>query len=336
MECKSDSWKDKVDPAFDRFIKFYLEFLKVSELPGNKGYLALEERNLKTLEIEDFPSLASVYEHDKAEDALIDFGIILDEPITKDNLKEIDKEVKKKKNIFILMLELSEMMQKESRRYYEKAFENFISEETYNKYISGKDEMQIKTIVKKVSNDALSFWYHLLVVPLEDKKEEIRKNIQLRNFKFSTKMIKRNLFYTWDAVSLMVNGASLKELYKKAKEGDNESLFKLIQVDKTFFDHKWVRTRINKAAYSGDWNFFESLGEAIETDPLKHDSRKDRIDKLFLVIKFFWNIGLYRLSDNELHDLLISDSIYSELETHEDIESFQNFYKDIVLTFLNK
>ena len=67
-------------------------------------------------------------------------------------------------------------------------------------------------------------------------------------------MIKRNLFYTWDAVSLIVNGNSLKDLYQKAKEGDDESLFKIVKIDKTFFDHKWVRTRMNKAAYSADWS----------------------------------------------------------------------------------
>ncbi len=117
----------------------------------------------------------------------------------------------------------------------------------------------------------------------------------------------------------------MKELYKKAKDGDDDSLFKLIQIDKTFFDHKWVRTRTNKAAYSGDIEFFESLGNAIKTDPLRHDSRQDRIDKLFVVIKFFWNYGLYRLSDYELHDLLISDSICSELGTHENVESFIRF-----------
>ncbi len=325
MTSETAFWKQKIDPAFDKFIKFYLEFLQISQLPGNKGYLALDNRNFRTLEIEGFPSLASIYEYDNAKETLVDLGVIMDEPLTEEDLREIKKELKKEKNIFSLMIELAEMMQEESSKYYLEAFEILSSEETYNKYISGRKETEVKEIVKKASSDAISFWFNWLMIPLESRKEEIRKSVQLRNFKYSTRMIKRNLFYTWDAISLMINGESLKELYKKAKDGNDESLFKLIQVDKTFFDHKWFRTRINKAAYSGDWNFFESLGEAIETDPLKHDSRKDRIDKLFLVIKFFWNFGLYRLSDYELHELLINDNICSELETHEDFESFQKF-----------
>lgn len=328
MPYKESSWKDKVDPAFDKFIPIYLNFLKVSQLPGNEGYLAIDDRNLKTLENEGFPSLASVYEHDKAKDAIIDLGYLIGEPIAEKETREIAKEVKKKKaNIFKMMLEISEMIGEESRKYYKEAFENFVSEEKYSKYISGKDENQINDIVKRVTSDGSSFGFNWLMIPLEDAKEEIKKNIEARHIKASTRMIKRNLFYTWDAVSLLVNGTSLKELFKKAKEGDDESLFKIVKIDKTFFDHKWVRKRINKAAYSGDWNFFESLGKAIKTDPLKHDRRNDKLDKLFIVLKFFWNIGLYRLSEYELHDLLISEEIAGELGTHENVESFIKFFQ---------
>ena len=48
------------------------------------------------------------------------------------------------------------------------------------------------------------------MIPLEDAKEEIKKNIEARHIKASTRIIKRNIFYTWDAVSLLVNG----KLYK--------------------------------------------------------------------------------------------------------------------------
>lgn len=327
MAYKTDSWKEKVDPAFVKFIKFYLEFLKVSQLPGNRGYLALYDRNLRTLEIEGFPSIASVYEQDESKDSLIDLCSMVDETFRVEELKEFENQIKKeirreKHNIFTYMSELSGAMQGESREYYREAFKHLVSREKYNEYISGRKEDDVKELVKKAQSDLLSCQFNLMVMDLADKKEEIRRNIQLRNFRYSTRMIKRNLFYTWDAVSIMVNGASLKELYRGAKNGDNDCLFKLIQVDKTFFDHKWFRMRINEAAYSGNLDFFESLGEAIRTDPLRHDTRQDRLDRLFVVIKFFWNFGLYRLSDYELHGLLISDSIYSELGTHEDVESF--------------
>ena len=44
MKLKTSSWKQKIDPAFDKFIKIYLKFLGKSMLPGNEGYLVLDDR----------------------------------------------------------------------------------------------------------------------------------------------------------------------------------------------------------------------------------------------------------------------------------------------------
>ena len=40
--------------------------------------------------------------------------------------------------MFHMMIEFSEMMEGESRNYYKETFKNFVSEETYKQYISGK------------------------------------------------------------------------------------------------------------------------------------------------------------------------------------------------------
>ncbi len=329
MRSNAYSWKQKIDPAFDKFIKFYLDFLMVTQLPGNEGYIAIDDRHLKTLDGDNYPSLASVYEHDNREDTVIDFGVLVDDTFTLDALnvmkKEIKKEMKKKKSNFEVMLEYPEMMQEESRDYYRRAFEIFSSAETFKKYIANKSEKEIRELQKKAASDIYSFILNVVVIPFQKEKDQIRKSIQLRNFKYSTRMIKRIIFYAWDAISLLVNKATLKELYKNAKEGDDESLFKILKIDKTFLDFKWVRTKINKAAYSADWKFLSSIGDAIKSEPLKHDSRAERTDKLFIVIKYFWKFGLYRLTDKELHELLISEEIVSELNTYEDVESFQKF-----------
>jgi hypothetical protein len=65
MRSKADSWKQKVDPAFVKFIQICLNFLKVIHLPDNEGYLAVDDKSLGILGIEGFPSLASVYEYDE-------------------------------------------------------------------------------------------------------------------------------------------------------------------------------------------------------------------------------------------------------------------------------
>ena len=74
MASNPASWKQKVDPAFPKCIKFYLFYLETVELPSNEGYLSLElpENYLKKFEIEGFPSIASIHEHDKPEDVNFD------------------------------------------------------------------------------------------------------------------------------------------------------------------------------------------------------------------------------------------------------------------------
>ena len=44
------SWKDKIDPAFDKIIKFYIQFVELVGLPANTGWIGLEGEALKLWE----------------------------------------------------------------------------------------------------------------------------------------------------------------------------------------------------------------------------------------------------------------------------------------------
>jgi len=319
------SWKQKLDPAFDQFIKVHLVALEKMCLPQSKGYLRLGEGPFQTIELEGFPSLASMYEYNRPADALSDIGLIFDEPLTVEDIRSMKRELKKEQNIFTIILEGARELRGDSGNYYLSVFKPLLSKRTCDECLSTKNDSDVKAFVKRVRGDILSFFYNWFMLPLASKEIELRRSVEMRNFRLSTRMIKRVLFYTWDAVSLMVNGASLKELLKRAREGDDKSLFQLVKVDKTLFDHDWVRERINKASYSGDNLFFEGLGDAIRSDPLEHDRIKVRLDKLFVILKFFWNYGLYKLSDSELHELLIQSEIADVTENHHDVESFSKF-----------
>lgn len=63
MRSKTDSWKQKIDPAFDKIIRLYLFYLESFQLPANEGYLAIQlpDNYSRKLEIEGFPSIASIY-----------------------------------------------------------------------------------------------------------------------------------------------------------------------------------------------------------------------------------------------------------------------------------
>lgn len=104
MEINNDSWKGKVDPAFVKFIKIYLNLLKGIHLPDKEGYLIVDDKSLRILENEGFPSLASIYEHDKAKDVVSDFDYLIVKSIAEKEAleigeelgKEIKREIKKK------------------------------------------------------------------------------------------------------------------------------------------------------------------------------------------------------------------------------------------------
>jgi hypothetical protein len=139
MKYKSLSWKQKVDPAFDKFIKVYLEGLEKMCLPARKGYIGLEERSFQTIELEGFPGLGSMYEHDRSLDLIIDVGIILDEPLTEEDMKAIRREKARKENsIFRLILEGAEMLREDSKSYYKNVFKPCISKEAYDEFVSTK------------------------------------------------------------------------------------------------------------------------------------------------------------------------------------------------------
>lgn len=266
---------------------------------------------------------ASCYENDNVEEGLIELGLIIGEDNIEDNIKVLKREFKKRHNLFSWHLEMAEYMVEGSRQYYLAAFEPFSSNELFQKFIADIPSAERPAIGRKLRSDIFAFLGHWMLIPLNDSKEEIKRRIQNRNISLSTKMIKRTLFTTWDSISLLVNGASLIELFRMAKNGDDDSLCKLVKVDKTAFAHEWVTCRINKAAYNGDWKFFEMLGKAVAEDPLKHKGRKVALDKIFLVLKFYWDKGLYRLTDNELYDLLIASNIVD----YDNVESLSKYLR---------
>jgi hypothetical protein len=306
------SWKQKLDPAFDKIIKFYLFFLETLNLPSNEGYLTMQlpDKYLRKLEIEGFPSIASIYEHDKDEDVNFDFISMFDDSISKGDFKKLTIEMKKDENLFYeaLYFAVEELPEKDSREYYQKTFEAFRSSGVGKIESGSLSDKKRNKLLKQFHSDRQSLQWHGLMQAIEHLKANIdsgRKRIQ-KKFKEEPKVLRRSIFYIWNTISLLVHKKNLKLLFKDARKGDDESLFKLIQIDKTLFDHEWLRTRIRKASFFGDWKFFDNLSKAIKTDPLAN--RKVHGD-IFLLLINFWTVGLYRLTIPELMQLFQDSGI---------------------------
>jgi len=48
MTANSASWKEKVYPAFDKIIKYFIQLIESAALPANSGWLRLEDEPLET------------------------------------------------------------------------------------------------------------------------------------------------------------------------------------------------------------------------------------------------------------------------------------------------
>ena len=300
------SWKQKVDPAFPEFIKLYLFYLETVKLPSNEGYLSMElpEQYLKRFEIEGFPSIASIYEHDKPEDLQFDVISLFDDAATKQDFKKVTRKMTKDKHFFYeTLVQIAGRLEENSREYYLKKFEPIKSENNYKLHIESMNEVGVENWRKENISDRQSLQWHYYVKVLEDAKQNIaakRKTI-VKRFNEQPKIFKRNIYWVWNTISLLVHRKGLKNLFNAARKGSDEALFKLIQIDKTLFDHDWLRERIRKAAYLGDWQFFTDLSKAISTDPI--NNRKIH-GELFLILAQFWMVGLYRLTIPEVMELL--------------------------------
>lgn len=301
MLYKESSWKDKVDPAFDKLIIFFLEVLEVVKLPANEGYICIsqEDPHFQMLGEKGFPDFKSYYEIKNKKDFLAIIRDMLSGlPGGNKPLKDLEElfsdfmtvwfgiAQKDEDTIKKVVEKILGSLKEESRYYYTKCFSVAVK-------ITEKMNVQDQAkLVRSIISNILSLFANRIFLVAEKNRDAVKQlnPIYIQNVFFSV----------WNIISIVINSKTLRTLYNEARAGVDQSLFEIIQIDKTLFDHDWVRDRIRKAAYSGNKLFFQSLSKAIKDDPLKN--RKLRI-KEFLILTVFWELGLYRLSAGNLLEL---------------------------------
>lgn len=134
------------------------------------------------------------------------------------------------------------------------------------------------------------------------------------------RLISMVMFQVLNLASVLTNKKSLINLVKDAENGNDDSLFKALQIDKAVFDLGWVRKRVRKAQYEGDASFFERLGDAMKKAPFQHDVE---YGELRLVLAAFWGMGLCRLTNTELMGVLEAGG----MRLQDDLETFGQFIR---------
>jgi hypothetical protein len=300
MKARASSWKQEVDPAFPVFIKGYLDLLESFGLPRSEGYIHIKDAEgfLEVMESKGFPGFTDYYKEDSWQGIISELSPISGELEILGELGSIfDALDQEKWGYYIkgIIYKVTENIRPESRVYYRK-WQRIPSPENLQEYVH-------------FVTDMVSLSFHFTTQGHDANDQPLR---------VSAHLIQRILFTSYEVASTLVNKRMLRTLYEEAREGDDNSLFALIKVDKSAFDHEWIRTRIRKALYEGDKGFFESLGEAIKKDPLMH--RRVKIE-LHLLLWQFWYYGLYRLTIPELMHLLEDSGI----KIHEDEVAFRKF-----------
>lgn len=111
----------------------------------------------------------------------------------------------------------------------------------------------------------------------------------------------------YNGASIINFGLPLGAVYSIAKKGNDEFLFKLLQIDKSVIYEKWVARRIRKAHFFNQKKFLYKLSNAIQKDPI---SPKRKQIKVFFVLSLLVVLGVWRkLTYSQICDLLADNKI---------------------------
>jgi len=344
-----DSWKKKIDPAFDDLIKVYLDNIErthVCSIDKRKRYLSLDEESLKALESEEYPPLLkeinpNLTSLNELMDDVLTSGPCPNSKIVSDSLKYIltlldnneNKKIKrstKNKYAKALISNIISMIKglprEDSRNHYIKSIGINIPPEGATPSVKGKAQNKL-ILSNEMLVDILCLIYQTGFSGYSDSQSESyndKISIDLNHIH----IVMQQIYYD---LSVITYKKALRKLIKEARNND-ESLYKAIHLDKTLFDEDWVRKRIRKAFYSGESAFFIELGNAIIKPPIplkEVDIKLNEIDevltmeygKLTLILCKLWPFGLYRLQIRELAGLLESCG----LTIQEDIATFRTY-----------
>lgn len=306
MTSKKASWKQKVDPAFDKIIKYFLHTLNQSGLPANTGWILLEDHYLKIMEQKGMQGWIEEYKN------VLDMETEIKKIIYRKNTT-----LKERNQYLRMKYDQMKVLPEESRGYYRERLKPLLSEKHRFDYFGKLNQQELKDSIREYVSDCYMLAIHLEIVEIENMKEHHKPEVLQKKFEKAFMFMSLWTIFT-DAISLLVFKKSIYALIKEASNGDEESFFKLLQIDRTVIEFDWAKKMIRKAQLTGDKGFFDKMAKAISTAPLENT----RIyGQALIVLLIFWRLGMYRLENNELIELLEDAGI----KVQEDPETFRKF-----------
>ena len=310
------SWKEKIDPAFDQIMKFYVEFLDFVGLTSNEGWIGLEDDVLEHWEKKGMKGWIKNYEKDMSTEKRTIIKWKIPKVVSKEEAEKARYDFKK------WLLKKIKRLPEDSQNYYKKVFLPFYSEIDAVHHFKNKS---LETL-KKISTD---FWGDLFLLSLHDRIVEIQNQFRNSAKEALEKDLYRHSFYLditlaiYNSIALLVFEKTLTDLLKEAKNGDKGSFFNLVQIDRTVIECDWAQKIIRKAQLAGDEQFFKQMAKAISRTPLENDKEYTTAR---IVILIFWQLGLRKLDYIEMLELIESCGV----KLQETPEAFERFVRRLI------
>ena len=192
---KNNSWKEKIDPAFDDLIKVYLDYIKRSHICStqkHKRYLFLDDESLKVLKRKGYPPLLKEFKQNQknlkelTNDAtsigaspdsmlILEYFKNMENPFNKNEKKRTKRE-NKNENSDALELTIKSMIKglprEDSRNYYKQRLGIYLSPEKTKPFIEGKTQKELKKISSERQKDILCLMYQTGIRGYWDSQSE--------------------------------------------------------------------------------------------------------------------------------------------------------------------
>lgn len=293
-----DSWKYKLDPNFNKLVKFYVWLLDKLEAHPSEGLLPLPD------ELSGYLSKEPTNLEDGSFDQFKDFfefaqkaGVSTDDAGT--TFFRMAMSLHDKVGLLSwcdIMVE--SIPEEESRGYYYRELE------AYQEY---KFYLDILDFENKKSRHFLSVVMSVGLRYLFIKTDiESALKLNLDGDKEKSAHVIQTLVQVFNSMlSQVAFKTTMGDLLSNVMF-DDKALFRAVTIDTSLLYNDVIKTRILKAQNDGDSKFLRKLGNAVSSTPLRVPELHG---KVYAVLKTFWITGLYKLTNKELYSLLESSGL---------------------------
>ncbi len=296
---KRDSWQDKIDPSFDKIIKFYIQFVDLVGLSCNTGWVVLADEALKLWKEKGMQGWIKSYERNMTDENKTLMKLKFPKVVTEKERNKFRRDLEKD------LLEQIKNLPADSQNYYKKAFTPFYSESIGDDYFKKMSVDELKKVLRDFINDEFVLLLHAFMIEMEKEYKNSPKEAYEKKY-FRQSIIFDFFLSAYNSISALVFEKSLADLIKDAKSGKSgseESFFSLLQIDRTVVECDWAQKMIRKAQLTGNESFFKQMAKAISKSPLQNAKQ---FTTARMVIVVFWHLGLKKLKYYEIRNLLKS------------------------------